>query len=62
MIINQKFTPKYWVVHDKTSDDVLFWTMHKSLQGSLDVYNLNYDIPVEDDENLECILVEIKPC
>ena len=57
---DQKLSPKYWVIHDKTSDDILFWTMHKSKQGSISEYNLNYETPVEDDEDLECILIEIK--
>lgn len=42
MINGQKFSPEYWVVHDKKSDDV---------------YRM-----FEEDEDLECILVEIKRC
>jgi len=33
---DQKFTPKYWVVHDKKIDDVLLWTASKSMQGAVD--------------------------
>lgn len=28
---DQKFTPKYWIAHDKTTDDVLIKTAGKSL-------------------------------
>ena len=27
---DQKFTPKYWVLHDKTTDDVFTDSMRKS--------------------------------
>ena len=75
MINGQKFSPEYWVVHDKKSDDVYISTAHKSKHMSIyiflnehaygrfgclsddDVYRI-----FEEDEDLECILVEIKRC
>lgn len=70
---NQTLSPKYWVVHDKTSDDVFINTASKNRQTSVDIF-LDYNsfdywgCYVEDDEllgmyelseNLETILVEI---
>lgn len=67
----QEFTPKYWVVHDKNSDDVLLYTASKSRDYSICLYvesfvnaedergNLRYGI-FDDDDSVECSLVEIK--
>ena len=64
---NQEYSPKYWVVHDKTTDDILVLTMNKSRPDSLETYELmqaadliGYQGNLEDDDNLECILIEIK--
>ena len=74
MKLEQPYKPKYWVVHDKTKDDVFDSTMHKTKSASLDLFFCNhaYDYGkemIEDDlleawfdgkEDLECILIEIK--
>ena len=57
---DQKFTPKYWVLHDKTTDDVFTDSMRKS---RADVCSYAEKLLAEDwfmDDNLEIILVEIK--
>lgn len=69
---NQKYLPKYWVVHDKNTDDVFIQTASKSLNIAerkfVDYCATSYygDLNEEelfekfyDDENLETILVEI---
>ena len=54
----QHFTPKYWVVHDKTSDDVFLWTASKSYQGAISSWEVKNDF--HENENLECILIEVR--
>jgi hypothetical protein len=60
MKIDQKYTPKYWVVHDKGTDDVFLWTGSKSFQGAIDEYNLNMEVPFEDSPTLEVVLVSLE--
>ncbi len=71
---DQKLTPKYWVVHDKNTDDVYLSSAHKSKTESetrfveqLMLPCLHSDMSFEDafdlyleDEDYECILIEIK--
>jgi len=65
---NQKLSPKYWVIHDKTSDDILFWTASKSYQGAVEMWEMEQFEGLhhigwfheEGNEYLECILIEIK--
>lgn len=70
----QKLSPKYWVVHDKESDDVFIKTASKNRQDAVDIFVDDYSwdgwrtyLKDEDllemfhnDEGLEVILVEIK--
>lgn len=70
----QKHSPKYWVVHDKGTDDVFLRTAHKSKNGSEELFILgilmtNFKYDNEEDawesyyanqDTYECILVEIK--
>jgi len=60
MNVDQKYTPKYWVGHNKASDDVYLCTANKS---KLDELYAMEDMFGEDwfmDEDFEVILVEIK--
>lgn len=69
---DQKYTPKYWVVHDTTTDEVFLETAHKnkgvsellfieSLAPRLPslTYNEIEEIVLSEDQ-YECILIEIK--
>lgn len=69
----QKFTPKYWVVHDKATSDVFIETadnsMFDSIQKFLHRNAYEYFGTVDDYEakemflyhpSLDCSLVEIK--
>lgn len=38
MNTNQKYTPKYWVVHNPKTEDVYIDTLDKSLTGSCDKF------------------------
>ncbi len=69
---DQKFTPKYWCVHDKNTDDVFVDTMSKSAVDAMQKFYDNIagslfgeltesemvDMFYEGD-NLEVILVEL---
>lgn len=58
----QKLTPKYWIVHDATTDDVFLETAHKSRDKAIQRYEL-FEITngyFEDNENLKCSLFELK--
>lgn len=72
---NQKFTPKYWVVHDKETDDIFPFTMHKNKRQSEEIFaehliDIVYEYTSIEDAlevfdsdkggTYECILVEIK--
>ena len=70
---NQELTPKYWVVHDKKTDDVFIETASKGIFESVDIFlklcSYEYsgkvmadeDLPAwfDEEEDLECILIEI---
>ena len=72
MKTDQKYSPKYWVVHDKTTEDVLLHTARKSSEDSIkalvDSKYKGVDIDIvtaldqiyDENSNLECILIEIK--
>lgn len=73
MYKEQKHSPKYWVVHDKHSDDVFIGTAHKSkfMSERLFVHNnLMTMFPHAEEEDLfemyyneedyGCILIELK--
>lgn len=69
----QKYSPKYWVVHDKESDDVFINTASKNKKDSMDIFIDDnswdrWETYLEDDElinmfhndnDLEIILIEI---
>ena len=70
---DQKFSPKYWVVHDTTSDDILISTLDKTKTISIDKFIENHMFQffglVEDEDTqevflnqkrFECILIEVK--
>ena len=71
---NQKLPPKYWVVHDKKSDDVFINTASKNKQNAVDIFvddnswdrwstYLEDDALLEmfhNDKDLEVILIEVK--
>tara|TARA_R110000744_G_C19371770_1_gene563232 strand:- start:73942 stop:74142 length:201 start_codon:yes stop_codon:yes gene_type:complete len=57
----QEFTPKYWIVNDKLSNDVIIETASKGRHGTvmlMDKFIGNSQW--EGNENFEVILVEIK--
>lgn len=70
----QKLSPKYWVVHDKKSDDVFINTASKNRQNAIDIFMDDnswdrWETYLEDDdllemfdndEDLEVISIEIK--
>lgn len=59
---DQKLSPKYWVVHDKTTDEVFLDTANKSKLRSISSF-LGQDLDYNDflaSDHLECILIEIK--
>lgn len=59
---DQEFTPKYWIVHDTTTDDVFLHTASKSMDRSIqkhdDLYG-GYDC-FEEGSNLRCSLFELR--
>jgi hypothetical protein len=62
---NQKFSPKYWVVHDVSTDDVFIDTASKSLAEAEHKYITKYlrpdrSLDYYDNDNLKCILIKIK--
>ncbi len=72
MRIEQKLSPKYWVVHSKLEDDVYLSSAHKSKHTSIERFVKEYISPLfsgdyedalecfENDEDYECILIELK--
>lgn len=70
----QNHPPKYWIVHDKGTDDVFLRTAHKSKNESEELFvvnilmnNFKYDNEedawesyYDNKDTYECILVEIK--
>ncbi len=71
---DQKLTPKYWVVHDKNTDDVYLNSAHKNKAEAETWFVKHLMLPCShsgmsfedayelylEDENYECILIEIK--
>jgi len=60
MKIDQKYTPKYWIGHRKSDDDVFVTTANK---GRKDTVQAMEELFGEDwfmDEDLEVIIFEIK--
>ncbi len=59
---DQYYTPKYWVVHDKSSDDVFMWTASKIRQEAIELFDHSNRCSVDFDYNelLECILIEVR--
>lgn len=56
----QKYSPKYWVLHNKAKEDVYMATCRKCWY---DVYDATVEIFGEDwqdDEGLEITLIELK--
>jgi hypothetical protein len=57
--VDQKLTPKYWVIHNKTTDDVMLQTASKSLADAWANAEAEFGESVCEDENIEPILIEI---
>lgn len=60
MKADQKFTPKYWVGHNKTTDDIIPSTLAKSLSTTEMLMENEFGDEYWENENYETILVEIK--
>lgn len=60
MNTTQKFTPKYWVGHNKTTDDVFPSTLAKGYSVAELLMEGEFGGKYWEDEDLEIILVEIK--
>lgn len=60
MKTNQQLTPKYWVGHNKQTDDVFLDTACKSYKDVLSCMESRYGEDWFMDENFDIILVEIK--
>lgn len=56
----QKLSPKYWVGHNKATDDVFIETAEKSYEWAMDKMELKFGDEFYENPNLEIILVEIK--
>ena len=56
----QKLSPKYWVCHNKATDDVFIETVDKSYDKAMDNMELMFGDEFYENPNLEIILVEIK--
>lgn len=56
----QKLSPKYWVGHNKATDDVFIETADKSYEWVVDKMELKFGDDFYENPNLEIILVEIK--
>lgn len=57
---NQKFTPKYWVLHNRQNDDVYLSTAYKAQSDTLKAAEDLFEDDWFMDDNLEIILIEIK--
>jgi hypothetical protein len=68
----QKLSPKYWVVHDTTTDDVFIDTAKKGKENSIDAFIYHYGFKTfgilkdydareafDNQTRYECILIEI---
>lgn len=61
MKTNQKLTPKYWVVHDLTTDDVIVGTLSKALDdASIKMDTLYGSDEWKDNPKYEIILISIE--
>ena len=63
----QRFTPKYWIAHDKNSDDVLFSTAAKSRAEALDrlkrIHRVQYDDYLTNEySSIELAVFEVQLC
>lgn len=56
----QKLTPKYWVGHNKATDDVFIGTATKSKDYTIGLMESFFGEDWFLDEDFEVILVEIK--
>ncbi|MOA30254.1 hypothetical protein D3C78_1513290 [compost metagenome] len=56
----QPLSPKYWVGHNKKTDDVFVSTCHKVRQKSVELMDWLFGADWFMDEDLEVILIEIK--
>lgn len=57
----QKLTPKYWVAHNTSTDDVYVRTMFKHRQDTLDMVVAMYgDNWEETHPNIKIDLIELK--
>ena len=56
----QKLSPKYWVGHNKSTDDVFIETSDKSYEWVVDKMELKFGEDFYENPNLEIVLVEIK--
>lgn len=61
MKLKQKITPKYWVAHDKTTDDVFVLTARKSYDEAYKAFEDEYGVGIFDEkDNFDVILIEVK--
>ncbi len=60
MKANQKFSPKYWIVHDPMSDDVFIETASKSWDDAHDKGEMFFGNKMHEDNGYKVILVSIE--
>ena len=61
MKATQKYTPKYWVIHNITEDDVYISTASKSMDDAIKKFTEFYgDDAYDNDVNLQPLLIELK--
>ncbi len=57
---HQKLKPKYWAVHDVTTDDVFIYTASKDMRAAIAQYErIIGEGSFFDNPNLACGLIEI---
>jgi len=59
MKCKQEYTPKYWVIHDPKSDDVMIETASKGAQDTEDKYQ-ELTGSHYDDDGMELLLVSLE--
>lgn len=60
MNTEQKLTPKYWVAHNTSTDDIYVRTMFKYRQDTLDMVVAMYGYDWEEEHpNIKIDLIEI---
>lgn len=59
MKANQRYSPKFWIGHDKQTDDVIIGTGTKSFAWTENRMKEMFGEDWMEDENLEIILVEV---